>query len=551
MQGEVHDPRAYAIGGVAGHAGLFSTAEDLAVYAQMMLGRGEYAGRQILGAATVERMTRGDEVPRGIRGLGWDKRTGFSSNRGEFMSSAAFGHGGFTGTGIWIDPEHDLFVIFLSSRLYPDGKGQVNSLIGRIGTIAVAAIRHEAARRQSSLSQSLRPESANDAAAAAPKEVLTGLDVLRRENFALLEGKRVGLITNHTSVARDGTPILELLHAAPNVKLTALFSPEHGFEGKLDISKIGDATEETTGLTIHSLYGEVRKPTPEHLAGIDVLVFDIQDIGARFYTYISTMGLALESLHELKRDTGRSIPMIVLDRPNPVGGEAVEGPVLDPGLESFVGFHTIAVRHGMTVGELARMFVAEREWDVDLTVVSLEGWTRSQEFDETNLPWIDPSPNMRSMDAALLYPGIGLLETTNISVGRGTDTPFEVLGAPWINSLELARELNSARLPGVRFVPITFTPESSVHAQQQCGGVRIVITDRAMLAPLDIGWEVARQLRRLYSDEWKVERYARLLGDAAVLDAVRRAEPRDSIRAVYQDELEEFRARRARYLLYP
>jgi uncharacterized protein YbbC (DUF1343 family) len=253
--------------------------------------------------------------------------------------------------------------------------------------------------------------------------VRLGIDVLVDDQFKRLEGKRVGLITNHTGLDRTGKSTADLLHQAPNVKLVALFGPEHGIRGTLDRDGITDSVDEATGVRVYSLYGETRKPTPRHLEGLDALVFDIQDIGTRFYTYESTMGLAMEAA----ADAG--IEFIVLDRPNPIGGEIVEGPLLDTGRESFVGYHTIPVRHGMTVGELAQMFAKERKIDVDLTVVELEGWRRSQYLFETGLTWVNPSPNMRSLEAALLYPGIGLLETTNVSVGRGTDTPFEVRSA--------------------------------------------------------------------------------------------------------------------------
>jgi CubicO group peptidase (beta-lactamase class C family) len=424
MRGDVHDPRAWFLGGIAGHAGLFSTADDLAIYAQMMLGGGTYCDVRVLGPSTIELMTAAYDVGRGTRGLGWDKQSPYSSNRGDLMSERAFGHGGFTGTAIWIDPELDLFVIFLSNRVHPDGNGDVNDLIGRIGNVAAGAITVPVL-----LQRGKREEDVDQRADASELgEVLNGIDVLERDGFKQLAGRRVGLITNHTGHNRDRVSTVDLLHRAGGVELVTIFSPEHGFRGVLDQVNIANATDESTGLPIRSLYGETRKPTPQMLHGLDTLVFDVQDIGTRFYTYISTMGLAMEAAAEY------GLIFVVLDRVNPIGGHLVAGPVLDEGQESFVGFHPTPVRHGMTAGELARMFRSERGLEnLDLVVVPLAGWRRDMYFDETGLPWTNPSPNMRSLTEAVLYPGIGLLETTNVSVGRGTDTPFEVIGAPWID----------------------------------------------------------------------------------------------------------------------
>jgi len=323
-----------------------------------------------------------------------------------------------------------------------------------------------------------------------------------------------------------------------------LFSPEHGFSGTLDQRIIGDANDTATGLKIHSLYGATRRPTAEMLAGVDTLVFDIQDIGARFYTFVSTMGEAMTAAAE------HGQRFVVLDRPNPINGRDVAGPVLDHGRESFVGWHTIPVRHGMTVGELARMFNAELDLNLDLHVVPVEGWRRSDYFDATGLPWINPSPNMRSLTEALLYPGIGLLETTNLSVGRGTDTPFEVVGAPWIDGRELATELNRAGLPGIRFVPIRFTPEASKFAGETCQGIHLIVVDRKRFRPLPAGFEIALQLRRLYPEAWQADRYARLLNNAETLERIVASQSRSAIEAGYQGKLREFLQRRARYLIY-
>jgi uncharacterized protein YbbC (DUF1343 family) len=535
MQGEVHDPRAFLLGGVAGHAGLFSTADDLALYAEALLAATRGQTAPLLAPAAVQLMTADYPVSSGVRGLGWDKRTGFSINRGDGFSSRAFGHGGFTGTVLWIDPQLDLFVIFLSNRVHPAGEGAINPLAGKIGSIAAAAVADPA-----------RAGTATSGTARSQQEpVLCGIDVLERDGFELLRGRRVGLITNHTGVNRAGVRTAQLLQAAPHVELVALLSPEHGIAGQLDEAAIADGRDEETGVPIWSLYGASRRPTPERLAGIDTLVFDIQDIGTRFYTYISTMAYALEAA------AAAGLSFVVLDRPNPINGLDVDGPVLDAGRECFVGCHPLPVRHGMTVGELATLFRDERSLQsLNLTVVRLEGWRRADFFDATGLVWINPSPNMRSPAEALLYPGVGLLETTNVSVGRGTDTPFEVIGAPWLDGTRLARELHAADLPGVRFIPIHFTPQSSKFAGEACSGIRLIITSWAQFDPLRTGLELAVTLRRLYPEQWDVESYDRLLLNASVCQAVRDGRSTAEIMEGYRSKLEEFRQRRRNWLLY-
>jgi len=536
IQGDVHDPRAHALGGIAGHAGLFSTASDLAVYSQMMLNRGEYAGQRVLGPATVDAMTAPIRIPGGVRGLGWDKRSAYSSNRGETFSASAFGHGGFTGTVLWIDPELDLFFIFLSNRVHPDGKGLVNPLAGRLGTIIASAI-----------VDAPRPNRAAQASVDSWPEtspVLTGIDVLRRDGCALLRGSRVGLITNQTGIAADGTTTTEILRRAEGVRLAALFSPEHGIEGKLDVSRIDDSVDPATRIRVHSLYGATRKPTAESLAEIDTLVFDMGDIGTRFYTYVSTMGLAMEAAAEHGKR------FVVLDRPNPINGVDVSGPVLDAGRESFVGYHRVPVRHGMTSGELAGMIRGDRGLRLDLHVVRMEGWRRSDYYDATDLPWVNTSPNMRTLDAALLYPGIGLLETTNVSVGRGTDTPFEWFGAPWLDPIPFSKVLNADNLSGLRFMPVWFTPSENVFRGERCGGIQITITDRAAVDPLRAGFAIARRLREAYPDAWTVDKYDRLLGNKAVWESVRDGKAVDDILERYDADLRAFLDHRRTFLLY-
>ncbi len=521
MRGEVHDPRAYLLDGVAGHAGLFSTADDLAVYAQMILNGGSYGGQRILKPETVRLMTTARPVPGGQRALGWDARTSFSSNRGNGFSDRSFGHTGFTGTSIWIDPDKQMAVIFLSNRVHPDGKGQINRLRGQVASLAAASIQ---------------------SGGTGVSPVLNGIDVLKRDGFRKLKGRHIGLVTNQTGVDRDGRSTIDLLHQAEGVRLVALFSPEHGIRGEVE-GLIDDSKDEKTGLPIYSLHGARKRPTKEQLEGVDTLVYDIQDIGCRFYTYETTLGYILETAAEHKRK------VVVLDRPNPIG-DVIEGPMLDPKLASFVGYHPLPLRHGLTIGELARLFNRERKIDADLEVIPVEGWHRSDLFDKTNLLWVNPSPNMRTLIAALLYPGVGLLETTNISVGRGTDRPFEIFGAPWLDARQLSAALSSARLPGVRFVPTRFTPKRSTYAGKECGGVQIYIDDWQQFQALPVGITIAYHLRKLYPEQWQIKGYGNLLAHPPTLEALRRGDTPEPIMKQWQPELERFRKTRREYLLY-
>jgi uncharacterized protein YbbC (DUF1343 family)/CubicO group peptidase (beta-lactamase class C family) len=531
--GEVHDPRSALMGGVAGHAGLFGTAGDLARFARMLLHGGELDGTRVLSPLSVRLLTTPVAVPGGLRSRGWDVDTSYSAQRGElFPRGEGFGHTGFTGTSIWVDPPSQTAVIILTNRVHPNDKGNVIALRREVGTIVASALTDRALAMQGA------PE------VAAPP-VLTGIDVLVKEKLARLKGRKIGLITNHTGRDRAGNPTIDLLHEAEGVKLVALFSPEHGIRGELDQPDIGDTKDAKTGLPVWSLYGKRRKPTAETLEGIDTLVYDIQDVGCRFYTYISTLGLVLESAAEHK------LKVVVLDRPNPIGGVAVEGPVMDAGRESFVAYHSLPVRHGLTVGELAKMFNAERKFNADLEVIKVEGWRRANLFDGTNLTWVNPSPNMRSLPAALLYPGIGLLETTNLSVGRGTERPFEWIGAPWLDGQQVAAALSKQGLPGVRFVPVQHTPSASIHQGKVCGGVQIIVDDWSRFEPLRLGLTIALELRKLYPDDWQIERYDRLLVNKATWQAVRDLKPLPEIEQSWAEGLKQFRERRKAFLLYP
>jgi uncharacterized protein YbbC (DUF1343 family) len=536
MQGQVHDPRAFELGGIAGHAGMFSTAADLARYASMMLGHGtlRFPGQsetKILAPATVQSMTSAYTVSTGIRGLSWDKRTGYSINRGDLLSDSAYGHGGFTGNVFWIDPEKDFYFIFLSNRLHPDGKGLVNPLAGQILNAVVGAM-SESTTELVSVGQS-------------QGQTLTGADVLVRDGFRQLAGQRIGLITNHTGRMRDGQNIVNALSQSADVRLTALFSPEHGFEGKLDIEKVSDSKDAATGLKILSLYGQTRRPTAEMCENVDTLVFDIQDVGCRFYTYISTMVEAMGAANEFGKK------FVVLDRPNPIGAVATAGPMLDAGSESFVGFHSMPVRHGMTVGELAKMIQVEKKLDkLELQVIPCENWSRDQYYDQTGLIWTNPSPNMRSLTQALLYPGIGIWEFTNISVGRGTDTPFQVVGAPWIDHQALVSAMHSLKLPGTSSVPIEFTPTSSKFSGELCKGIEFFITDREQFDPMQLGLALAWALRSQHPQQWETKNLNRLLGNQQCADAILAGQTPDELLDIARQGISDFLRRRETFIIY-
>ena len=552
LRGHVHDPTSFRMNGVAGHAGLFSTASDLAIYCQMMLNYGEYGGVRVLSPLAVNEMTRPRLVNRmgATRGLGWDINTSFSSNRGDLFPLGSYGHTGFTGTSIWIDDVSEMFVVFLSNRVHPDGKGDVGPLRGRVSSIVAGSVTDPSVGKRARehtehFYEMVEYERQFPSVLDSPTSVrvLTGIDVLERDGFKQLAGLRIGLVTNHTGRNREGRQTIDVLNKAPGVKLVALFAPEHGIRGVAD-DNISDSKDEATGLPIYSLYGETRRPKPEQLKNLDALVFDIQDVGVRFYTYIATLGYIMEEAAKVK------LPVFVLDRPNPIGGIEVDGPIADADKLSFISYHTIPTRHGLTIGELAQLFNRQRKIGADVRVIKMDGWRRSMWFDETNLTWINPSPNMRSLTEATLYPGVGLLETTNVSVGRGTDTPFEIVGAPWIQGDKLADYLNQRAIPGVRFVPVRFTPKTSVFKGEECGGVNVIITDRGAFRPLLTGIEMALALRKLYPNDWKVDSYLRLLVNADTLERIKRGETARDIINSWNPALQEFRRARAEVLLY-
>ncbi len=535
LWGEVHDPIACNMGGVAGHAGLFSTADDLAIFAQMVLDGGRRKNVQILTPLTVKNMTTPqsppDKMP--LRGLGWNIDSSLASE-------GSYGHKGFTGTGIWIDPVSNTYVIILTNRVHPNGKGKVESLRTKIlsfvnGTIGpVSMERHLASR---TLPSQVEPGESNH------EKVQTGIDVLASEKFNSLIGLRLGLITNHSGIDSTGRRTVDLLHKAPGVKLVTILTPEHGFSGRAE-GKVSSTKENLTGLPIYSLYGETLSPTNRMLAGLDALVFDIQDAGARFYTYITTMGYAMEACAK------KGIPFYVLDRPNPINGLLVQGPVLDSNLRSFVGYFPLPIRHGMTVGELAKMFNAERKMGVKLHVIKMQGYERGHWYDETGLLWLSPSPNLQTLTEAILYPGVAMVEGANVSVGRGTKTPFELFGAPWMNGEELASYLNDRNVQGVQFIPMDFKPKSGPFKNQLCHGVRIVLLNRQMLDSPALGLEIASALYRLYPKSFQIDKTVGLIGSRKVLQAIKTGQDPAAIVQDWQGPLEQFCMLRSKYLLY-
>jgi uncharacterized protein YbbC (DUF1343 family)/CubicO group peptidase (beta-lactamase class C family) len=514
LRGKVHDPTARYMGGVAGHAGVFSTADDLAKYCQMILDGGDG-----LFLPSTIKMFASPASPTGeknVRGLGWDIDSVYSGNRGNlFPAGTSFGHTGFTGTSIWIDPASKTYVILLANSVHPHVRAAITPLRRTVATIVAASVGYSS--------------------------VLTGLDVLVADNFAELQGRKVGLITNQSGIDRQGGRSVDLMLKA-GVKVVSLFSPEHGFAGVEDRPGIANTTDPTTGLRIWSLYGTTNRPTPEMLAGIDTLVFDIQDIGVRFYTYESTM------LYAMQEAAKKKIAFIVLDRPNPLTGNHVEGPMLDPDELSFVGAFPLPLRHGLTMGELAKLENAELALGADLQVIEMTGWKRDQWFDFTGLPWVNPSPNIRNLNAATLYPAIAMLEySSNYSVGRGTEKPFEHVGADWINGHELTEYLTARSIPGVRVSATEFIPVSSNLNGKKVQGIQIELTDRDVFSATQFGMELAMALGKLYPGKISWEADRRLIGSKSVVSALA---DQTGVMAAATRGVPEFIALRQKYLLY-
>ena len=434
-------------------------------------------------------------------------------------------------------------MIILTSRLHPNGHGNVKPLRAKTAAAVAAAVPMGPPALAALSDADLEPEMTGFGASDGPDRVRPGIEVLAASGFEPLVGKRIGVITNHTGIDASGRSTLQLLLKAPGVKVRAIFSPEHGLSGQFD-EKVASGKDPATGLPVYSLYGKVTRPTAAMLRGLDALVYDIQDVGARFYTYITTMAYAMEAA------AGAGLDFYVLDRPDPITASMVQGPVLDPDLKSYIGYFPLPVRYGMTVGELAQLFNKEKAIGAKLHVVPMQGYRREAWFDQTGLRWVNPSPNLRSLTQAILYPGVGMIESANVSVGRGTATPFEIIGAPWIAGDRLARYLNGRRLPGIVFEAVTFTPAASPYAHQRCGGVRFKVTDRNALDVAALGVELAAALYRLYPGKFLIDKTVGMIGSRQVIQAIKNGDDPRVMERRWQPGLDAFGRLRAKYLLY-
>ncbi|MBZ5521967.1 MAG: DUF1343 domain-containing protein [Acidobacteriia bacterium] len=553
LRGVVHDPTAERMGGIAGHSGVFSTAGDLALYAQALISR-----NKILSPDLIEKMTTPQQPPNAlaVRGLGWDIDSPFSTNRGSLLPVGSFGHTGYTGTSLWIDPYSETYIILLTNTVRPrQSNSPVISLRSRVANAVASALNLDVTdatdERLLGITGYSEAQSASRRLESRNGHVLTGIDMLEKEDFAPLKQGRdkitIGVLTNQTGLDAQGNRTIDVLAAAPGVKLAAIFSPEHGINGNVDTTAIDNSVDSATGATVYSMYGGTeakRRPPVDVLKTLDAIVIDIQDVGARFYTYPATLGYVLEGAAEA------GIEVIVLDRPNPITGSFVQGPISEAARPLFTNYHPVPVRYGMTTGELAQMFNAERKIGAKLRVIAMQGWARGDWFDATGVTWVNTSPNLRSLNEAILYPGVALIEGTNMSVGRGTDTPFEVIGAPWIQPRALAAALNGRLISGVRFVPVTFTPTSGPYANQRCGGVNIIITERNLLDSPEMGMELASALQKLYPDHWKIDNMITALSNKAVFDELAAGEDPRTIAQGWREPVEQFMKMRAKYLLY-
>ena len=566
LRGVVHDPTSRRMGGVAGHAGLFSTGDDMAVYAQNLLDR--LAGRPShfpLSRIVLQKMVAPEQPATGtaLRGFGWDIDSPYSGNRGTLFPVGSFGHTGFTGTSLWIDPVSDSYVVLLTNSVHPNGPKSITELRGKVADVAAVAlgIHADGGALAASLTGYNEALAGMRRSPARNDDVKTGIDVLEVNHFNELAelagahgGKlRLGLLTNQTGVDAQGRRTIDVLahdaaEAVPGLVLTTLFSPEHGIAGSFDQPGVPSGIDAATNLPVISLYGATdaqRRPSLDSLHALDAVVIDLQDVGVRFYTYETIVGYFLEAAAQ----TGTQI--VVLDRPDPIAGSFVQGPLSDPGKESYIDYMPIPVRHGMTIGELARFFNQQRHLNAPLTVVALQGWQRGDWFDSTGLTWINPSPNLRDLEEATLYPALGLVESTNISVGRGTDTPFEVFGAPWIEARALAQFLNHRFLPGLRFFPVDFTPQKPYpYAGELCHGVRVLLTDRNVLDAPELGLEIASALHRLYPEKFQLEKMKTNLANQSILDDLAAGHDPQRIAESWLPALDAFEQERQKVLLY-
>jgi len=606
-RGTVHDPSARRMGGVAGHAGVFSTAHDVALYAQALLdklrrGTGKFPLSQAAlnsmiapeQPATVQDDTILTRDPNSatpallvvqgtpVRGFGWDINTAYSRPRGAIFATrapsmpaavpASFGHSGFTGTSLWIDPGSDSYVVLLASSVHPRGAPPITTLRGEVATAAAEALGLEA----------------GSPSVGTAGKVRTGIDVLAAANFSALAGfRRIAILTNHTGIDAQGKRTIDRLLQA-HQPLVTIFTPEHGLAGKQDTTEMVAEKDDATGIPVVSLYGArdaERRPQHEQLKDLDAVVIDLQDAGVRFWTYESAMHYFLQAAAKERDEFHHSLAIVVFDRPNLIGGVGIGGPVSDlrpegPVKPSYIDSIALPIRHGMSLGELARYMNAHGHLDVALTVVPMQNWSRSLYFDQTGLPWIDPSPNLRNLTAATVYPGLGLFDATNISVGRGSPTPFELFGAgapakelgkrtatgglgadsssgataAWFHASDVAAALNARRIPGVSFAATTTQIAEDANRYPYHGqtieAVRLIVTNRARLDSPEMGVEILSVLHRLYPKQFTLSRTLDLLGDKATLDAIERGDDPRAIAQSWQARLDTFEAERAKVLLY-
>jgi uncharacterized protein YbbC (DUF1343 family) len=604
-RGTVHDPTTRRMGGVAGHAGVFSTAHDVSLFAQALLDRlagrpsnfplkqstlqlmttpeqpGNYAGQLVLAnSAEQSAIVNGEKgaepglAPRypaihgmDLRGFGWDIDTAFSKPRGMIFPIGSFGHTGFTGTSLWMDPGSDTYVVLLANAVHPRGNAPISNLRGEVATSVAQTLKLY-------VGTALPP-------AASPTS--TGIDVLESDHFAELttlaaqhnNALRLGILTNQSGVDARGRRTIDIISddlpkVIPGAKLTTIFSPEHGIFGKQDTTSFGPETDPSTGIVVTSLYGphdSDRRPSHEQLKDLDAVVIDLQDAGVRTYTYEAVTGYFLEAAAREQTEFHHTLNIVVLDRPDPINGIAVQGPVSDPGHENYTDYGQIPVRHGMTLGELARFYNGTRHIDAPLTVVAMQHWTRSEFYDQTSLPWVNPSPNLHNLNATILLPALTLLEATNATVGRGTPTPVELIGAglppkdkttgaqppAWFHASEVAAALNARNIPGVTFSSTkTTVDDDPIHPYhgQTIEAVHITVTNRDALDSPELGVEILSVLHKLYPEQFHLQRAANLLANAATQEAIVRGDDPRSIAATWQPAIDAFKAAREPYLLY-
>jgi uncharacterized protein YbbC (DUF1343 family)/CubicO group peptidase (beta-lactamase class C family) len=553
VRGTVHDPTAHQMGGVAGDAGLFSTADDVAKFAQALL----TGGAPILSPLIVEKMTTPQQPSNmpNVRGLGWDIDSPFSSTRGELLPVGSFGHTGFTGTSLWIDPTTNTYVILLTnSTMLKDGN--VIGLRTEIATAVASALQltpsQEQKTRLARITGYNETQMAERRIVVRNGKVLTGIDALEERQFEPLKvpsvpTPRIGLVTNQTGIDSRGKRTIDVLARAPAMQLAAIFTPEYDLQGISDTTDAATSKDAATGVPIYNVFGETdakRRPPLDVIRKLDVLVVDLQDVGARFSSYESTLGYFLEAAAKAKK------PIVVLDRPNPITGAYVQGPLSDTGQESFVNYYPLPVRHGMTIGELAKLFNEEKHIDADLTVVPMRGWLRGDWFDSTGVTWVNPTPTIHSLDVATLYPAVALIEGTSVSIGRGTDMPFQLVGSPYFTAKELASYLNGRNIPGVRFVPVSFTPTSGPFVRRECYGVNIIVTNREELDAPELGLELAAALHKLSPLGYDLSHMNQLLVNKAVFAALQAGQDPNRIAADWREQLDKFMDVRVKYLLY-